>query len=406
MPQTISDDINMETLKRSQVCEGAGEIARWEPSCFLKKTMFAAALFLAFAFKAGAAPVRIVGEAQQELINSITHSADVNVTASLEIIVDGAKFRISSKSIGDHRSSMDEFGSDGTDVFLVSDRGSYFNRDGKGASGFAYPGRFPIDCAPIIQAVWLGYCSDGYFQDASNETGLDLSTLIIPMTPPTFITNLVTYWSNSSLPSGIEGWSRNLVIPHWKKPSNTDPPAVYGWYTNGITVWTFLAEDSVSVESSVFPRRLTLEGDIPKGTFVVIPRSKADTTPIRRVTFIAHSIEPYKEAFNPFPPTGVADFPIEDMRFTNVTGQFLLVSHVYSNNWPTRTSPQIASTMAAAHELAVGNEIEARKPGVMRNAAIGIIAVNLVIVLIFFGASLKKRKANIVNSTNISQTSV
>ena len=110
--------------------------------------------------------IRIVGKGQVELYSKPSR---VVAIAKLVILTDGKTFCISSDSedFSPHKipgeryayDAKDDYGYDGTDLFLISDRASIFNRTNNSLSGFAFSGRFPDDQAsPIIQASWLAYC--------------------------------------------------------------------------------------------------------------------------------------------------------------------------------------------------------------------------------------------------------
>lgn len=333
-----------------------------------------------------ATPIRIIGEGQLELINLIDHTSHVVETASLVIVVDGSQYRISSKSI-ESEEMKDEFGSDGIDTFLVSDRHSPFNRDGKGWTGYAFSGRLPSDCSPIIQAAWLGYCSGNYFNSSSNRTGLALSYLVLPWSPADYVTNLVTYWPGSTLPLAITGWSRN-----WVKMSLNRPPEELKQYTNGFKVWTFTASDDVVIGAVRLPRRVTLEAFVPK------PPSTAttgeDTEAMRKITFIAHSIEEDNGKFDPLPPVAVPKLSIIDRRFEGSISNFIVVSYATSNGWPTFLSKGYNQAAADAREIALDNNLLVEsKSKKAQGSAIVILGINLVAIL-FLAKVILKRKLN------------
>lgn len=346
----------------------------------------ASILFFVLTVLSQAAPVRIVGEAQMELVNSLTQSARVVESASLIIIVDGPQFNINIKSVGGFNTTED-WGSDGTDLFLISDRRTPFNRDGKGVTGFAYSDRFPSGqlCSPIVQAVWLGYCSGGYFQNPTNLTGLPLSPQILPMTSPEWVTNIVKYAKDSNLPEEIKGWSRRWI----KFPE--DKSVEYTWYpSSGFKVWEFSGSNYVTVAQRKFPRQITLTGFVPKVRSQTNSYPGEDVIPLRRVTFVADSIEIQTQPFDPLPTSPVPDLPVIDQRFTNMTGRFMLVSHLSSYKWPTRGSLGINDTLTEAQRLSLQNQSEERKPEVSRLTAVIIIVLNLGLVILIGRVVLKK----------------
>lgn len=347
----------------------------------------------ALVLRTQAVPVRIVGEAQMELFNSISRSSRVVETASLVIVIDGSKFRITSKSVGGFNTA-DDFGYDGKDLFLISNQRTPFNRDGKSVTGFAYSDSFPIDCSPTVQAVWLGFCSEGYFQNPSNHVGLPLSPLILPMTPPEFVTNIIKYAGDSGVPENIIGWSRP-----WIKLSPVEPPVEYSWYNGGFKVWEFSGSNFVTTGGRKLPRLLTLTAFVPDANNLTNAHYGEDVIPLRKVTFIADSVAVDNQPLNPLPPSPVPNLTIIDNRFTNMTGRFLLVSHLASSAWPTRSSSGINDTLAKAREIALQNQTYEQRPRISRMSVITILGLNLGVLLLVSRTILKKNKINNMQET-------
>jgi RNA polymerase sigma factor (sigma-70 family) len=301
-------------------------------------------------FIAPSAPfIRIEGEGQLE-INTKPNPRVVE-TSQLVILVHGNSYRITSVTQSENNHSHDEFGYDGTDVFLMSDRASALVRTNGGISGFAYSGRFPgidrVDAYPAIQAAWLAYCSSDFFDASNNQTGLALNEFL-NWSSPDYVTNQIAYWPTSTLPQTITGWSRNLVI----LPNSTQPIELKH-YPNGFKVWKFTASDSVMVGNLKLPRRFTLEDFAPKPPATATTGD--ETEPIRKLTFVAQSIEIGKGRFSPFPPVSVKDLPVEDWRFENISGNAVIVSHATPNGWPVRSSEAFKQATAEANKIAKFN---------------------------------------------------
>ncbi len=309
--------------------------------------------------------VRIVGDAQVLLY---TKQPEVVGRAKLVILTDGKSYRISNdseevssqkalKKTPGERWAYDvkeEYGCDGTDLFLVSDRPSPLNRTNDGLSGFAFPGRFPgDDASPMVQAGWLAYCSSDYFKTSSHQTGLQLAVGFTAMTLPDYITNQVTYWPDSNLPKTITGWSRNLeVLPRTNSLQPIETIELKQ-YPSGYESWKFTASDPVAVGNMKLPRQFTLESFYPK--FSDAPLSGDETEPLRKLTFVAQSIEVVKDRFDPFPPVTVPDLQVVDWRFKDISWNYVIVSHATPDGWPTRGSDGFKQASAEANQLASQN---------------------------------------------------
>jgi hypothetical protein len=335
-----------------------------------------------------AKPIKIVGEGQVLLLNVLDGTQDVIETASLIIVVDGPLYRISSESVGGGQNIRDEFGSDGVDTFLLSDRPGPFNRDGKGWSGFAFPGRLPRDCTSIIQAAWLGYCSESYFNGSTNLIGLKLNHELLCWSLPENVTNLVTFKPGAILPQSIKGWSRNLV----KLDRNSAaPPIELKQYEGGFKAWVFAASNNVTNGSMIFPRQITLEAFAPKP-----PKNATtgeDTQPIRKVVFTAHSIEVETNSFDPLPPVPVAGLSIIDSRFDGTVDKYLVISKAGSNGWPTHSSKGFEQAATDANQIALDHDIGIKtKSKRSQTAAIAILGVNLMVAIAWMARSASKKK--------------
>lgn len=302
------------------------------------------ALFLVFPGVGRATPVEIIGEARVSLMNSQNNfEEDVFETANLTIIVDGPLYRISCDSIQGKVEAKEEVGSDGIDTFMVNDSITPWNLNGKGVTGYAYVGRFPHDCNAVIQAVWLGYCARDFFSTAGNATGLPLTKITLSMSPPEDVTNIVTYFPGSTLPSSIVGWGGNRVYF-----TGIDKPYDLELYTNGYKAWEFSAGDVETNANGYFPRTVTLEGFLPWITEKTNVSGGDDVEPLRKVTFVAHSIRVLDGQFDPCPPVTVAQLSIIDTRFP-ISGKYIVVSHADPvNGWPVRSG----TTPSAGYQLA------------------------------------------------------
>jgi len=347
--------------------KGALKIMAWtkaKTAIVVGASVLLAAGTTAIAVKKITAPapfVRIIGEAQLLLY---TKQPEVVGRARLVILTDGKSYRISNNSedVSPHKTPgeryaydmKDDYGYDGTDLFLVSDRPSLFNRTNNGLSGFAFSGRFPGDNAtPMVQAAWLAYCSSDYFNTSSNQTGLGLALGFTAMTLPDYITNQVTVWPDSTLPQAITGWSRNLeVLPRTNSLQPIETIELKQ-YPNGYKSWKFAASDPVAVGNMKLPRQFTLESFYPK--FADTPLPGEETEPLRKLTFVAQSIEAGKGRFDPLPPVAVPDLPVVDWRFKDISWNYVIVSHATPEGWPTRGSKGFKQAAAEARKLASQN---------------------------------------------------
>jgi hypothetical protein len=284
-------------------------------------------------------------------------------TGDLVILTDGKSYRISIVSEGHSGLTNDaydltaDYGCDGIDTFVLSDQFSYFHRTHEGFGGFAYSGRLPaheVDVAPsVVQAAWLAYCSSDYFNISSNQTGLKLGTEF-SMVWPDYVTNLVTYWPDSTLPQMITGWSRNWVIAPRTNSLQPRKAIELKQYPDGFKAWKFAASDPVVVGEMRVPRQVTLETFIPNK-----PPDTAttgdETEPLRKATFIAESITAGQGRFYPLPPVTVPDLQVMDWRFRDIAGNYVIESHATPKGWPTRGSKAFNQAAAKASQLAAGN---------------------------------------------------
>jgi RNA polymerase sigma factor (sigma-70 family) len=306
--------------------------------------------------------IHIAGEAQ---IILYTKPPQVVGSAKLDILTDGKLYRISSDSkdfspnktpgIQYAYDMKDDYGYDGTDLFLVSDRQSLFNQNHQGLSGFAFTGCFPggDDSSPMVQAAWLAYCSSNYFNIAGHQTGLDLASGFTAMTLPEYVTNQITYWPDSTLPQAITGWSRNWVVSRRTDSIQPIEPVVLHQYSNGYKSWKFTASDVVVIGNLKLPRQFTLESFYPKPPDTATTGD--ETEPLRKVTFTAQSIEVGKGKFDPLPPVSVPDLSIMDNRFHDISGNFVIKSHATPAGWPTRSSKAFKAAAAEANRIAAEN---------------------------------------------------
>jgi len=301
--------------------------------------------------------IRITGKCQIELY---TKPPRVVETGQLVILTDGKSYLISIDSKGEGRLTNDvydvkaEYGSDGIDSFVLSDQISILHRTHEGFGGFAFPGRLSGNAfaAPVIKAVWLGYCSRDYFNISNNQTGLQLGE-DFSMIWPDFVTNQVTYWPTSTLPQSITGWSRNWIIAQRTNSLQPLQAIELSQYPNGFKAWKFTAGNPVMIGKIRVPRRLTLE------TFFPEPPATATTgdatMPLRKATFTADSIEIGKGKFDPLPKVPVPDLPVLDSRFKDIAASFVITSHATSKGWPIRGSVGFNHAFSEAKKLASEN---------------------------------------------------
>ena len=307
--------------------------------------------------------IRIVGKGQIELYNYF-NKARVIETANMTIWTDGKSYRISVVSKGDGTLTNDaddmqaQYGSDGIDTFMLSDQTSFFHRTREGFGGFAYAGRFPNSRgAPkyiplVVQAAWLAYCSSDYFNISGNQTGLKLGNEL-SLIWPDYVTNLVVYWPNSTVPQNITGWSRNwTLLPR----TNSLQPKVaieLKQYPEGFKAWKFTVNDPIIVGNKQLPRQITLETCFPKWQATIT--NGDDVIPLRKATFVADSITVGSGTFDPLPPVTVPDLQVEDSRFRDIAGNYMVVSHATPKGWPTRGSKGFKQAAAEADKLATAN---------------------------------------------------
>ena len=277
--------------------------------------------------------VKISGTGQLELFNSNSNTFRVVETANMAIWTDGKSYRISialrstsTNIILDVHNVYDmqaQYASDGTDTFELSDHTS---RDGAG--GFAGAGRYPTKrmhhIPSVVHAVWLAYCSSDYFNISSNQTGLKVSE-DSDIIWPDYVTNLVAFRTNSTLPGSIIGWSRNLLLNPRRSLRESLVAHDLKQYPEGFKVWEFTTDDPVTVGDKQLPRRITLETFFPEWGDTITNGN--DVLLLRRATFVADSITTVKGAFDPFPTVPVDDLQLVDSRFTDVAANFVINSH-------------------------------------------------------------------------------
>ena len=332
-----------------------------------------------------AAALRIVGVAEMALVNSITGSDKIVETASLVITVDGPRFRIRCGSVGREESTFNELGSDGVDVFLISNRRTPFNRDGNGVTGFVSPGRFPVGCSPIIQTAWLAYCSDGFFDQPANSVGLPLSYLLLPITPEDYVTNILGE-AGGPFPTRIMGWSRR-----WIQANRGADPVEYTWYdTSGFKVWELVATNALYIGAFSVPSDISLVAFVPEARDRTYVHSGEDVIPLRRVMLTAEKIEEAQGLFEPLPQSRLKNVTIIDDRFKDLTGDFLLTANLSSNNWPVRDTYAYELMLEKAKEIALQNPAYSESRGPERKLIlVAAVAINLVVCGIIFRKHLK-----------------
>lgn len=300
--------------------------------------------------------IRIVGKGQIELY---TKPPRVVETGNLVILTDGKSYRISIASKSHSGLTNDvydinaDYGSDGIDTFELSTRLSLFHRTHEGFGGFAYSGRFPGG-VPVVEAVWLAYCSKDYFNISRHETGLGVGEEI-SMVWPDYTTNRVIYWPGSTVPQSITGWSRNWVIGYITNSNQPKKAVELKQYPNGFKAWKFTASNPATIGTLRVPRQITLETFFPKPPDTAT--SGDDTEPLRKVTFTVDSMELVKGAFDPLPPITVPDLKVMDWRFKKIAGNFVIESHATPRGWPTRGSKRFNQAAAEADKLASDNSV-------------------------------------------------
>jgi RNA polymerase sigma factor (sigma-70 family) len=304
--------------------------------------------------------IRIEGHGQIEL--GVKPVSRVVETGQMVILTDGKSYRISLVSKGGGTLTNDiyditaEYGSDGVDNFVVSDRFSPLNPTPGILNGFAHAGRVPADehsTLSIVDPAWMAYCSSDFFNNSNHQTGLAIGQIFSSMIWPDYVTNLVTYWPNSTLPQSITGWSRNWVIE--QRTNSLQPTKAFELkqYPHGFKTWKFTASDPITVGSIRVPRQLTLETFFPKPPDTATTGD--DTMPLRKATFTMDSVEIGHGKFEPLPPVNVPDLQIYDHRFEDIAGNFVIASHATPKGWPVRGSKAFEQAAADARRLGAEN---------------------------------------------------
>jgi RNA polymerase sigma factor (sigma-70 family) len=268
-------------------------------------------------------------------------------TADLVLLTDGIRYRITVVSQGHTGLTNDAYdctvdcGCDGRDFFAFMDRKLVPLPPAQpGAlAGIANPGRFPTEAeipkAPI-QAAWLAYCSSDFFNLPTNRTGSEFNHSISSILWPDFITNLPTFWPDSTLPKSITGWSRNWIIQGRKSSQDPMQASELKQYPDGFKVWQFTVDDPVTLQGKQFPRKAVFETFYPQPSKT--PLKGNETLLVNRATFTADSITVVKGRLEPMPPVKVPDLPVLDWRFKDVSWNYLIISHATPSGWPTRGS--------------------------------------------------------------------
>jgi RNA polymerase sigma factor (sigma-70 family) len=300
--------------------------------------------------------LKITGKGQLELHSQKTWVVE---TADMTIWTDGKSYRISIVSKGDTSNKNDadnmqaDYGSDGIDTFVLSDQMSLVPRTPEGLAGFASAGRFPtswtLPYVPMVaQAAWLAYCSSDYFNVSSNHTGLKMGFEDSDIWPD-YVTNVVGFWPNSTLPQNITGWSRNYALfPR----TDSAQPRVAGelqQYPDGFKAWKFTTGNPVIVADEQLPRQVTLETFYPKWGDTIT--NGDDVAPLRKATFVVDSITVVKGGFDTLPPVPVPDLPVMDSRFVDRAAGFVIKSHATPQGWPVRGSSAFKQAEADVDKL-------------------------------------------------------
>jgi hypothetical protein len=174
------------------------------------------------------------------------------------------------------------------------------------------------------------------------------------MVCPDFITNQVAYWTNSTLPQSITGWSRNWIINPTTNSNQPKQALELKQYPNGFKAWKFTASDPVVVGNLRVPRQFTLETFFPKLSDTATTGDETD--PLRKATFIADSVEVGKGVFDPLPQVTVPDLTVIDSRFEDIAGNFVITSHATPKGWPTRGTEEFRQVAAKANKIASENQ--------------------------------------------------
>lgn len=306
------------------------------------------------------------------------------------IWVAGERYRIQGRTeskIEGGLSVREELGCDGTDIFRLSDEPTPFNRDGKGITAFAYPGRVPnYDfVSSILKLAWLGYCSEGYFLNPSNRIGFPITRAEVFI--PEHLRLEVEYIPGRQLPARLLA-----ISDQWLK---TGPqPVQYYWYTNGIKCAEFIASDFVTVAGLTWPRRLRLTTYFPLAD-TNRELAPEQVEPFGLTEFVAERIEADPAPFNPLPEAPAEGITLIDERFKQLTGNVLLTHKVYSNAWPTRGRPEIQVLEAKAKDIALQRGLVEEQRQKRGGLALAIIAgANLLLLTGLVVLVLRARRKN------------
>jgi RNA polymerase sigma factor (sigma-70 family) len=314
--------------------------------------------------------LRITGKGQVELY---TKPPRIIANADFTILTDGKSYRISIVSKGEGKFENDaydiqaEYASDGVDLFVLSDQISPFHRTHEGRGGFAYPGRVlgNGNFVPLVaQAVWMAYCSRDYYNDSNHQTGFVLEDGF-SMVRPDYVTNVVNYWPNSTLPRAITGWSRNqIALPR----TDSRQPVQFvelNQYPKGFKAWKFTASNPTNTENMNVPLEVTLETFFPKPPDTATTGD--ETEPLRKATFIVNEIEIGRGKFNPLPPVSVPDLKVIDWRFKDIAGNYVIDSHASPKGWPTRGSKSFEEATVNATKIASAAFLQGSKKAQLMN---------------------------------------
>ncbi|HTB84842.1 MAG TPA: sigma-70 family RNA polymerase sigma factor [Candidatus Sulfotelmatobacter sp.] len=304
--------------------------------------------------------LRITGTAQIELLPG---SPEIVQTARYTILTDGKSYRITMDSKGSGNLENDfydrraDYASDGTDVFVLSDQPYHRKLASGQMSAFAYPGRDLPDVPLTAKAIWLAYCSRDYFEDPKHHTGFKLEDDFRMVWPPA-VTNLVSYQAGSSMPELITGWSRGVIASDRTDSRQPIRLVKLTQYPNGFKAMTFSAKNFTNIDGMTLPLRLELDTFFPKSPKTAT--TGEETLPLRKATFVAESVEVMKGPLDLMPVTPTPDQPIEDWRFKDIAGNYIVESHATGNSWPVRGSAEFNNALAQAKKLAAANPAYAK----------------------------------------------